>query len=242
MVTTATKVRPKELDRLILWHALRFGLTTMPAVYRLFYDPLTHKTEAARSKLRKLQRGGYFNSFEEPVSYYRLSHRAVAMIEPLLGVRRGTYQYAGSTLKTPQLKERMAVHAFCCLGETYRRVLLQHEFMGCFPGYAPPGFTPWPLYLESTPDGSVLCLIVVDSSAPVGHQVERVQHQIQRRRQIPAIRELDLAGRFRITLLTTTPQRASEIRAALGKAQVVGVQMQTVPQLKDILLEPEPIP
>lgn len=240
MVTATLNLRLQPRDREVLWHVLRFGLTTEEAVYRQFFDSQFNEPDAARSIVRRLCRGGYLRKESDPVPFYRLTRTAVEVIEPLLAVRLGTYQHAWSSLKTPQLKERMAVHAFCCLGETYRRVLLQHEFMSCFPAYAPPGFTPWPLYIESAPDGSVLCLIVVDSSSPPGRQVERVQHQMRRRRQIPAIRELDLSGRFRVTLLTTTAQRATEIRAALYEAHANGVQVETVPQLSSILLEPEP--
>jgi len=242
MVTTAPKIRPTARDRQIFWHVLRYGLTTQEAVYRLFFDPQSDHPDAVRSNLRRLHNGGYLNSVSDPLPYFRLTKLAVALIEPLLSVARGRYEHAWSNLKKPQLIERLAVHAFCCLGETPRRVLLQHEFIHFFHEFSRPGIHPWPYYIESTPDGSVLCLIVVDSSAPPGQQVERVQHQIRRRRQIPAIRELDLAGRFRFTLLTTTTQRASEIRAALYAAQANGVRVETVPQLSSILLEPEPIP
>ena len=242
MVTTAPNIRPTERDRQILWHVLRYSLTTQKAVYRLFFDPQSDKPEAARSNLRRLHNGGYLDSVSDPLPYYRLTKLAVGLVEPLLGVTRGRYDHAWSILMKPQLLQRLAVHAYCCLGDAPRHVLLQHEFIHFFHEFSRPKIHPWPYYIESTPEGSVLCLIVVDSSALPGHQVERAQHQIQRRRQIPAIRELDLAGRFRITLLTTTPQRASEIRAALYEAQAKGVQVQIVPQLKDILLEPEPIP
>jgi hypothetical protein len=242
MVTTALNIRPSERDRQVLWHVLRYGLTTQEAVYRLFFDPQSNDLEAARSNLKRLRNGGYLNKVKEPVPYYRLTKRAVAYIEPLLGVTRGRYDHAWSILMKPQLLQRLAVHAFCCLGDTPRRVLLQHEFIHFFHEFSRTKIHPWPYYIESTPDGSVLCLIVVDSHSHPAHQVHRVEKHVRRRLGVPAIRELRLAGRFRVTLLTTTAQRALEIRAALYEAHVDGVQLETVPQLSSILLEPEPTP
>ena len=242
MVVNAPNLRLTARDREIFWHVLRYGLATQEGVYRQFFDALANKPDAARSNLRRLCDGGYLTYFADPIPYYRLTPAALEVIEPLLGVPTGTYPYASTPLRTPQLIERLAIHAFCCLADLPRRALLQHEFRHAFPQLSHDRIPAWPYYLESTPQGSVLCLIVVDTGSQTGEQTRKIGRRLKHRMKVQAFRELANAGRFQVTILTTTGQRASEIAAVVTENQVQGVRIEPVPHLTRILLGVEPIP
>ncbi len=235
MVTLEANLRIGSRDRLILWHVYRYGLTHKEVVYRLFFDPAKHQLEAARKTLRRLREGGYLDYFSQPWPYYRLAPAGARLLEALLGLAPDSLRPATRRFKVPDaLFERCALLAFCCLREPRRELLLTLEFDRWLTAWACQGLRSWPYYIERDDAGSVLCLAIVDSGSSADSQVKRAGHQLHRRLRVPAICELERLGRFRITLLTPAPQRASELQRAFYDAQVSLVRVVVVSEVSRI--------
>lgn len=179
----------------------------------------------------------YLTNPTDPWPHYRLTSKAIDVIEPLLPVLPGTYSKACGTIAKDTLQLRLTILAFCCLNSTQRRVLLQHEFDKHFGEYLPKDVPSWPYYIDRKPDGAVMHLLMLDTQSGVSEQVNRVNIQQQRRIKHDALRKLEICGRFRITLMTAFKSRAEELRLALDDAQMTGVDVEVVPQAESYLTE-----
>jgi len=140
------------------------------------------------------------------------------------------------------LASNFAMMAFCLLGEPRHERLLRGEFIAKFEGLAKPGVltaahrTRYYLDFIDKAQGHVrLALLVPDLGQHPRRLARKVRREIEKRRQIPQLKDLIRDRLFSVTVLTGFPEKARQLTANLAK-EPFHFRAAIVPDLAELLL------
>lgn len=123
-----------------------------------------------------------------------------------------------------------------CVANGVRR-LTRDEFVKRFPEFTRPGICSANYALRKTESGFQLELLVVDRGGAAHRIRSRARRLISQRKDMGPFASLMRAGKFRITVLTATPEQRWKIMRRIGDSfGPIEVKSFVIPELADLLM------
>lgn len=218
-----------ERDRQLLEFIVRYRIGTCPLLKAQCFEPnatdenvnrVLKRLEGRGLICRVIATGGY--------SYCTVTRRTLALL--------------GESPRTPRpLTEQtlpvvLAVATYCVDRGIER--LTSKEFEELYPELWRPGMRSSNYVLVDIDDKLRLEMLLVDRGGAAHRINSRVRRVIAQRKGLPKFDALMKSGRFRITVLTGTPEQLAKIqrrvrRKPFGQIEVTGV---VIPELAELLL------
>lgn len=218
-----------ERDHDILEFVVRYRIGTSELLRKACFEPHT-TTENVTRVLQRLQRR-------------ELVHRVVAPngFSYCTATRR-TLELLGAEPRTPRplteqtLPVLLAVATYC-VAKGIRR-LTSHEFSDLYPELWRPGMRSSSYVLVEIDEKLRLELLIVDRGGAAHRINSRVRRVIAQRRGLPKFQALMKTGRFRIAVLTGTPEQAEKINRRVHRRPFGPIEVTTfvIPELAELLM------
>jgi hypothetical protein len=218
-----------ERDRKILEFVARYRIGTGELLGKQCFQPGT-TLENINRVLKRLERRGLIRRIISPNQYSYCTPR------------RRTLEYLGQEPRTPRpLTEQtlpvvLAVASYC-VAKGLRR-LTSKEFKDLYPELWRPGMRS-SAYVLVDIDGKLrLELLLVDRGGAAHRINSRVRRVIAQRKGLPKFQALMHAGRFRITVLTSTQEQADKIERRVSRRLFWPIEVTTfvTPELAGLLM------
>jgi hypothetical protein len=160
-------------------------------------------------------------------SYYTMTRRGLALKD--------------ENAKTPPpLTEQtlpvvLATASYCVSNGLYR--FTRDEFVERYPDFTRPGICSSNYALRKTEDGFTLELLVTDRGGAAHRIRSRVRRFVWQRKDMAQFASLMRDGKFRITVLTATPEQRWKILRRIGDSfRPIEVAAVVIPELADLLM------
>ena len=202
----ASKVTQRDYE--IFQHVLRYRITTRKAIYKTLFP--TSSMNAVTKVTTRLVSVGWLNRhpLATPSCYFTLSSRAALLLgAPDAAVTK--------PLDDSALRREYAVLAYCCLSEAPRTRLTLEEVQDEHPCLFFPEQDSSGYFTDAGHRPPLLGLALADDGGSPQQVVAGCRRDLAARCKRTGFRKLVGEGRFRLAVLTTTPGRASAIRAGL---------------------------
>jgi hypothetical protein len=218
-----------QRDREILDFVVRYRIGTCDLLRQHCFSPGTTSENVQRVLLR-LERRGLLRRVSDGNQYsYWIATRQ-------------TFRLLGHPTRTPRpLTEQtlpivLAVATYCVTSGIRR--LTSDEFQELYPELWRPGMRSSNYVLVHMDDKLRLEMLLVDRGGAAHRINSRVRRILAQRLRLPAFCSLIKAGRFRITVLTGTPEQQNKIRRRLDRTRLGPVDVSTfvIPELAELLL------
>jgi hypothetical protein len=223
-----TKGALSKRDRRVLFFVDRYRLGTSELFSQVFSTGVNPGTNVGRA-VRKLVRRGLLRQTEYAPgrSYVVLTRRACRAI--------GAPDRAPRPLTEQSLPVAMAIALHCVRTGLVR--FKDREFRQRYPELWRPGLRSSAYYLVETPEGLKLGMFLVDRGGTARRIKGKIRRLITQRASLPAFVSLIEARRFRVTVLTGSPDQQRNIRRQLGRRWFRGVEVEValVPELGELL-------
>jgi hypothetical protein len=223
-------VQGGERDLLILDHVMRYRLTTPEVLHRLFFfedadrNAVTKVTSRLcdREMLLSHQLYASFTYFTLGRHGARLTGLAAKKVRPL--GPQALYREYGTLV-------------FCCLANPPREKFRVSDVAAKFPQILARNIDSSHYYTDCEGKTERLGYIWVEGGGPLDHIVRTVRQDIiERRRDIPLLRQNIDSGRFVVAVVTCNADKRNEIAAALRNiATPVFFRVEAVPELIHLL-------
>lgn len=218
-----------DRDRRILEFVVHYRIGTDRLLQRQCFSPPTSLENVNRVLLRLerrrlLRRATEKNGF----CWYGATRRTLAIL--------------GQTPRTPRpLTEQtlpivLSVATYCVAKGVHR--LTSRQFQDRYPELWRPGMRS-SNYVVVDVDGRLrLEMLIVDRGGAAHRIHSRVRRVIAQRKGLPKFASLMKSGRFRITVLTGTPEQQHRIQRRLSRRSYAPVELTTfaIPELADLLI------
>lgn len=193
-------------DRGILAHVARHRLTTVAVLRQALFPDLSQT--AVTKIVSRLCRNHYLGKFtlHHPLRYYVLGDAGVK----LLGL--GTHR--SDALGPQALPLEYAALLYAMLGKQPRTRLTRGELLERFPWFPERWADACHCHDEA---GNVLELLRVDFGGTADHVARKCVRDIHLRSQTHDFLKLLSSGRFRLVLITATPEKGAALRLALDR-------------------------
>ena len=200
--------RKSNRDRLILDHVVRHHITTNQVVQRLYFPCQEYNavTKVTARLCRQLSLCKFVLC--QPRVYFTLGPQAAKDLGVSLGQ---TYPLGPQSLPT-----EYGVLAYAILGTAVHVRLTADELQALCP-WLPVELLGFPHCLDESGDWPVVELIRVDLGGKPDHLARKCDSDVQVRRRVAEFETLVRQGRFRLVVVTGTPQKAAAIEAALNQ-------------------------
>lgn len=223
-------VRLTDRDRDILEHVARYRVTTIEALHRLFWEPET-TPNAVSQVLARLVSGGH-----------------LACIEGLLGAQSG-YLFTASEAReygededfarppgAASLVRHVAMLEYCCLGGARRDHITDREIRANYPSFDGRGIARHG-YFHTCEEPPRLGWLEVDCGNNPANRVRKCAKQFAKRYDSPGLRfrELAVAGRFSIVLVTTSEPKRRALQRALKRHPAFPIGIVVSSRLRDLI-------
>ncbi|MEQ1825211.1 MAG: hypothetical protein ABL921_04670 [Pirellula sp.] len=196
---------PVRRDNDILRHTHRMGLTTPPALHRLFLP--TKSINAVSQITTRLVNAGY-------LARHRLAHRTFYYT---LGMRSVRHFGAPRSKAMPRGEQVLPIDlgtlAFCCLGDVVRRRLLPEEIVSQYPWFPKP-FLGQPFCWVVEGAAKRLAMVHVEMSEFPEQVVRKHLRQVHSLRDCQEFAKLIDEDQFMLVTVTTTAERRDSLVAA----------------------------
>lgn len=194
--------------RAILDHVARHRITTNKAVQRMCLPQLP--LNAVTKVTARLGRAGLLAKYPliHPRAYYTLGPQAPHVL--------GTSSSRTSPLGPQALPTEYAALAYAVLGTTYHRRLNAPELKQQCP-WLTEELLDNPHCLDQSRDPPMVELIRVDLGGKSDHVARKCDADIQARRQHRQFDPFVRQGRFRLVVITGTPEKATAIQTAVSQ-------------------------
>lgn len=160
-------------------------------------------------------------------SYYTMTRRGLAL--------KDKNAKSPSPLTEQTLPVVLATANYCVSHGLHR--FTRDEFVERYPEYIRPGICSSNYALRKTADGFQLEMLATDRGGAAHRIRTRVRRFIWQRKDMPAFSALMREGKFRITVLTATPEQQWKILRRIGDAfEPVEVAAVVIPELADLLM------
>lgn len=218
----------KPRNERLLRHLAKDRATTLSVVHRLFFTDCT--VSAAKKVLNRLERLGLIRSFR-----YTLSGEKLWMLTSAGCYQLGVSDKLARPLKTQALARRLALTVFLNGRSIVRRVLTPAELDSAAADAS--RFDPQATYYLDEQDGTRrIALIVIDyGSLDARRVVRKCLTEIRERFDHPGFRRLVLARLLQVTVLTSTAEKAQQIRTLLAEEGKFPFQVEFVRELNLVL-------
>ena len=216
-------------DRKMLEFIVRYRIGTNQLLRCQFFPPDT-SAENVNRVLQRLERRGLIRRVIAATgySYCTVTHRTLAML--------GEKPRTPRPLTEHTLPVLLAVATYC-VAKGIRR-LTNREFKNLYPELWRPGMGS-SSYLLVNVDGKLrLEMLLVDRGGAAHHINSRVRRVIAQRKSMPKFLALMKCGRFRITVLTGTPEQETKIHRRLSRRSFGPIEVTTfvLPELAELLM------
>jgi len=193
-------------DRAILAQVARHRLTTVAVLRRTLFPALSQT--AVTKIVGRLCRHRYLCKYtlHHPLRYYVLGETGGKLLG--LGAHRS------AALGPQALPLEYAALLYAMLGKQPRTRLSRGELQTRFPWFPEPWAEACHCLDEST---NILELLRVDYGASADHVARKCGQDIHRRSHSHDFLKLLTAGRFRLVLITATPEKGAALRQALDR-------------------------
>ena len=195
-------------DQRILEFVARYRIGTIQLLHRQCFNSATTPENVARV-LARLKRRGLLSCVVVAAgySYYTVTRQTL----PLLGLEARTPRPL-----TEQTYPVVLAVASYCVAKGVRR-LTSDEFQEIYPELWRPGMRSSNYVLVNVDDKLRLEMLLVDRGGAAHRINSRVRRVIAQRKDLPKFHSLMRAGRFRVTVLTGTPEQRDKIYRRLSR-------------------------
>jgi hypothetical protein len=217
-------------DRLLIGHAVRYTMTTVPVVKRMHLKDLSEDT--VRKVLARLVERGWLvrHALTDRESYYMPSQRTFSA----LALRRSE----------KPLGDQSRLEHYAVLLAAARRgcdVFTEEEFRSKFPDLTQPGCSAKNYFLDANGDSPRLGWFIVDHDKLSSRLVNKVRGRVGTILGMdrPVFRRLVLDGYFAVHVLTATDGKRLNLEAAFARKplRTVPVSIESFPdELSDFFL------
>ena len=218
-----------ELVKPLLDHLARYRLTVFPVLQQLPLFSLCGPRQI-KDLLRQCQRQSLIGSAP-------LHHGARYWYLDAVGAHAcGLPEERIGPLSEWAKIRAMAMLRFCCLSDRPRQRLCDHDLATAFPVLYRPGL-PNGYYFDAAAGGRLgLARLDVGRRGRWDRIVQSVREDIDSHLRQPGFRQVILAGRFEISVLTVFRQKAGRIYESLvGDARRIPVQVVALPELLPLI-------
>lgn len=219
-----------EGQREILAHVVRYRLTTVDTLHRLFFTGLTR--DAARKAGDRLSDAGWLRPFAvRNRTFYQLTRQAATQF--------GVPKNAADPLDAQALTERYGFLAFCCLQPIQRKGLLPAELKLSFPSLAEaPGVsTAHHRFYVDIHEGTLrLGRATLDTGGEYTRLLRKCRGIVLQARRIPPLRQLIDQDLFVLAILTSEPSKRAVLLDAIAQNPLsIRVRVEHIPELQHVL-------
>jgi hypothetical protein len=194
----------KLRDKSILEHVARFRLTTVDVLHQAIL--VGDSPNAIAKLLNRLSKYRYLtkHTLVHPVRYYVLGEDGAAWL--------GLDHYRVVSLGPQALPIEYGVLLYALLGNPRRTRLMRAEILNWGP-WLDPTMAEVPHCAEI--EQRILELIRVDLGGPAAHLARKCVGDVTKRRTIREFLPFVADGRFRLVVVTATPEKSQAVRQAL---------------------------
>lgn len=223
--------RLTDRDYEILEHVSRYRLTTRDALHQRFFDD--SEVNAVTKVTTRLVSSGYLAEWEVDLTQSRKYFTVGKAAASLFGVSAKK----SAPLGPQAFATEYAVLCFCCLGDQRRERLTVSELHAREPRLVVGKVDNSHYYLDHDGTGAILEYLRVELGGSVDHVLRKCRGAVQSRVRHALFQELVNAGRFGVTVLTASEQKADLIGAAITRASDLPVRVRAfaVPQLAEVI-------
>ena len=221
----APRTRHQQRDRAILDHVARHRITIRRLLRQLFF-PGTNPAAATKVTTRLCRHGR--------LARHVLCHpRVYFTLGPREARDRGLSPSRAEPLGPQALPSEYAAVAYATFGAVMHRRLTTDELAALFP-WTPPALAEVPHCLDESGQPPVLERIRVDLGGTPDHVARRCDADLADHRRLREFSTLLTQRRFRLVVVTGTPQKAVAIKEAIGRhawPEGLRVHLAVVPDL-----------